>query len=175
MTYSHLHIAAAAFSIILCSCVNDTEPRSVISAGDRVPEFSVTMADGSVVRSPSSLSGKVSVIAFFSTSCSDCQAQLPELQKAYDRSEDVGFILIARQETKESIEAYWLENSLSLPYSPQSDRSIYNMFAISGIPRVYVVDPSLTIAAQFGPEGVSADTLCNIISTLTDSSYLNNP
>lgn len=175
MVYLRHSIAAAAFALTLGSCVADREPESFVGVGDRLPSFTVTMDDGTVLESPSSLEGKVAVIAFFNTSCSDCRAELPELQEVYEQSDDAVFVLIAREEDAAPIEAYWTANDLTLPYSAQPDRSIYNVFAASGIPRVYVTDRSLTVAAQFGPEGVTASELSALISTLSDSSHLNNP
>ena len=46
-------------------------------------------------------------------------------------------VAIAREETEESIQAFWEAHGLSIPYSPQSDRRVYNLFAIITIPRVY--------------------------------------
>ena len=37
----------------------------------------------------------------------------------------------------ESVAAYWKEQGLSIPYSAQTDRRIYNLFASSIIPRTY--------------------------------------
>lgn len=175
MVYFRQPTVCAAVALLLGSCVSDREPESFVVAGDRLPSFTVTMNDGSVVESPSSLEGKVSVIAFFSTTCPDCRAELPELQAAYEQSDEAVFVLIAREEDAASIEAYWHDNGLTLPYSAQPDRAIYNVFAASGIPRVYIADRSLTVAAQYGPEGVSAGELSALISTLGDSSHLNNP
>ena len=80
------------------------------------------------------------VIIFFNTGCKDCQRELPELNAYYLRHRDEpGFrmVAIAREESEESISAYWLEHGLSIPYSPQTDRRIYNLFATSIIPRIY--------------------------------------
>lgn len=175
MVYFRQPTVCAALALLLGSCVSDREPESFVVAGDRLPSFTVTMNDGSVVESPSSLEGKISVIAFFSTTCSDCRAELPELQAAYEQSDEAVFVLIAREEDAASIEAYWHDNGLTLPYSAQPDRAIYNVFAASGIPRVYIADRSLTVAAQYGPEGVPARELTDLISALSDSSHLNNP
>lgn len=38
------------------------------------------------------------------------------------------------------IERYWQSKSFSMTYSPQADRSIYNLFATSLIPRIYICD-----------------------------------
>ena len=44
---------------------------------------------------------------------------------------------ISREEDEASVAAFWADNGLQMPYSAQTDRSIYNLFATSIIPRIY--------------------------------------
>lgn len=131
------------------ACIKD-EPEDVwsLQVGDKVPDFSVTLNDGRIVTTES-LKGKYSVIIFFNTTCVDCRRELPELQKEYERNlaEDkcVEYICISREEDAASVEAFWQGNALTMPYSVQTGRSIYNLFASSGIPRIYYISPSLII------------------------------
>lgn len=112
-----------------------------IKLDDSLPAFSVEVTDGDVhsVFSSWQISGPT-VIVFFNTGCSDCQRELPRLNDYYlaHRFDD-GFrmVAIAREESEESIVAFWQLKGLSIPYSPQPDRRIYNLFASLTIPRVY--------------------------------------
>ena len=135
---------------MLAGCVVDESgdeggDTDLIRVGDRLPSFSVEVVDGADHYSFSSdaLIGRA-VIVFFNTGCSDCQRELPVLNDYYlqHRSEP-GFqmVAIAREETEESIQAFWQSHSLSIPYSPQSDRRVYNLFATATIPRVYFCSP----------------------------------
>lgn len=146
---------SAMTAFFVCSCINDSdEPAWSLSVGDVLPVFSVLTSEGQTV-STENLRGHWGVIVFFNTSCSDCRRELPELQKAYvqlkDRK-DVVFACIAREEDAESIAAYWMDNALTMPRSAQPNRSVYNLFANSGIPRTYVINPSGYISATFAPE-----------------------
>lgn len=148
-------------AMILCvmaafaSCVNDdVEENTGIGPGDAVPAFSVTLDDGSVF-SDASARGKVAVIEFFNTTCPDCRQSLPKLQQVYGSFEadpEVIIVAIAREEETDAIKAFWQENGLTVPYSPQPDRRVYNLFATVGIPRIFVVSPSGTVTAAYGPE-----------------------
>ncbi|MDE6537066.1 MAG: TlpA family protein disulfide reductase [Muribaculaceae bacterium] len=147
------HFCAILLIVLLQSCVTEDEPSgATIKPGDACPDFDITLNDGTLV-STEDLRGHISIIAFFNTSCRDCQMELPELQKVYDyirvNNPEVKLICISREETAYSIERYWKENSLTLPYSAQPDRTIYNKFASTGIPRIYIFDPSLTLIAYF--------------------------
>jgi len=113
----------------------------LVGVGDRLPSFSVEVVDSTVryTFSSGALTGST-VIVFFNTSCSDCQRELPVLNDYYLRHRsDPGFqmVAIAREETEESIQAFWQSHGLSIPYSPQSDRRVYLLFATATIPRVY--------------------------------------
>lgn len=137
------------FLLLASSCVTEDEPASAsLQPGDKCPSFSIEMNTGSVISSES-LKGKKSLIVFFNTSCGDCQKELPEIQKVYDyiQSQDlpVNLICISRAESAESIEKYWTSNGLTLPYSAQKDKAVYNLFASSVIPRTYLLSPDLTI------------------------------
>ena len=120
----------------------DPDTSSIVRVGDLLPDFSVEVTDGlaRTLFNSRTLEGKT-VIIFFHTGCSDCQRELPELNDYYLRHrQEAGFrmVAIAREESEESIAAYWQQHNLSIPYSPQADRHIYNLFATQYIPRVYV-------------------------------------
>ena len=137
-----------ALSVASCSSVVDDEDdaKEYVKVGDHVPLFSVetVLADGSTALfSTAQLTGET-VIVLFHTSCGDCQRELPRLNDYYlqHRSEP-GFqmVAISREEGAESIAAFWQAQNLSIPYSAQADRHIYNLFASSVIPRVYFCSP----------------------------------
>lgn len=127
-----------------CSAVSDDdEVEERITVGDQVPTFTVDMvADGEVTTfSTHHLTGET-VIVFFHTSCPDCQRELPVLNDYYlQHREEPGFqmVAISRAEGAETVAPFWEKHSLQMPYSAQEDRHIYDLFASSVIPRVYVV------------------------------------
>ena len=47
-------------------------------------------------------------------------------------------MLISREDPFESVSTYWSENNLTMPYSAQSDRKIYELFAKTRVPRIYI-------------------------------------
>ena len=132
---------------MLIGCVvdehdEDADKEDLVKVGDRLPSFSVDVIDGdsTYVFSSDRLTGPT-VIVFFHTGCSDCQRELPELNDYYLRHRsDPGFqmVAIAREESVSEIAAFWQEKGLVIPYSPQDDRRIYNLFAFVTIPRVYI-------------------------------------
>lgn len=149
--------------IAATGCISDPVPDYgdgdgwKVAVGDTLPKFEVILNDGRRV-TPETLRGDTAVICFFNTDCPDCRRELPLLQQAYDkrnpriesdRSEQsdkpdkpgITFICIARNEEAPEIQRYWEEHGLTIPYSAQSDDSVFLLFAGWGIPRIITVAP----------------------------------
>ena len=126
-------------SFLIPSCIKDKETGADLKVGDILPEFTVTMNDGSTVGAEQ-LKGGIACITFFSTACPDCRQTLPQVQKVYDEfaRQGVAFAVISREDGAGSVAEYWTAEGLTMPYSAQENREIYELFAASRIPRVYV-------------------------------------
>ena len=125
--------------LLLLSCIKEGKSGNDLEIGDGLPDFEVIMNDGAVI-SDDVLKNHVSVVMFFHTSCPDCQQALPRMQQIYDEyaPKDVLFALISREEGSDEIEAYFDEKGLNMPYSAQNDRKVYEKFAQTRIPRIYI-------------------------------------
>lgn len=139
--------------VVLSSCSLGGEDAirhsdSLIHVGDSLPEFTIRMSDGTVLMT-SDLYGKPSLLVFFSTTCPDCQHELPGLNERYERhGQDTVFVGIACDQSDEEVADYWTACDFHLPYSAQPDRSVYSLFAKRGIPRVYISDPRGVVCAS---------------------------
>lgn len=158
-------LAAIIFAGALTACIyEEDEPEYSLATGEPLPDFSVTLLNGEVF-STARLSGSGTanlLIVFFNTDCSDCRHDLPLVQELYDEiladetlARNTRLICIAREEDATSIRNYWEANNLTLLASPQPDRTIYNLFASTGIPRLYLAqpssDPAFIITAAYAP------------------------
>lgn len=132
-----LHILLFVFA--LSSCIKEQQKGADLGVGDKIPDFTVTMSDGTQVTGALLRKG-VSVIVFFTTQCPDCQETLPHIQQIYNEYAEKGvrFALISREDSQTNISAYWEKNSLTMPYSAQEDRTIYELFAKTRVPRIYL-------------------------------------
>lgn len=145
------------------SCIKDKYEEG-LEVGDALPEFTIKISDGSVANVPEDLQGSISCIVFFNTECPDCQEELPVVQKFYDARPDIKVLLVSRDEEEKSITKYWADNSLTMPFSAQTDRKIYNLFAKSSIPRIYLSDSNCRIKFIF------TDATLPSLSMLLDAS-----
>lgn len=134
-----IYVLAAAFA--LSGCIKEEHTAADLQVGDTLPDFRVEMSDATTV-TDDMLKETVSVVMFFHTSCPDCQQVLPQMQKVYDEysSKSIQIVLISREETAETIEAFWKEKGLKMPYSAQNNRIVYETFAQDRIPRVYICE-----------------------------------
>lgn len=154
--------------MVFSACISDDDPpeRTSLGVGDTLPTFQVVMNDGTTVRT-SDLLGDVSVVVLFSVDCGDCRVELPEVQRLWDWQLGVPIVLIARENTKEQIEAFWQQAQLTMSYSPQADRSVYSLFATSRVPRIYVSDAQGVIRFSHTDEAMpSAEQLAEEINSL---------
>ncbi|MDE5773826.1 MAG: TlpA family protein disulfide reductase [Muribaculaceae bacterium] len=140
-----LYIIFMLLLLPLSSCITEGDTGSdPVSVGMTVPPFEVTTLDGEIFSTRVPLKGTTYII-FFNTGCIDCRRELPLLQEQYVASltlpaaERPRYICISREEGAEEVSRYWSENDLTLPVAACPDRSIYDLFATSGIPRIYTV------------------------------------
>lgn len=137
--------------IASCSIMDDDEVKTsddIVNVGSQLPTFTVIMHGGTVL-SNDSLRGKPSLIVFFSTTCPDCQRELPLLNGRYlAHGSDTTFVAISREQTDGVVAAYWKEHGMSMPFSAQPDRKVYSLFAKKGIPRIYISDADCRVVFQ---------------------------
>lgn len=126
---------------LVTSCIFEKPDREDLEVGDLVPDFSVTMNDGTVITGEM-LRESPSCIVFFHTSCPDCQKVLPLINQLYEKYSQAGvmFALISREEAGDTVSAFWKKKAFTMPYSAQSTREIYNLFAQTRVPRIYICE-----------------------------------
>ena len=135
--------------LLLAGCRGSNPEGLEVKPGDPLPIFVLEMEDGSVLTS-SSLKGSPSLLVFFHTSCSDCQRTLPVVQQAYEHfGETVRFVAVSRAQSKEEVSSWWHNNGITIPYSAQQDSKVYELFALSRIPRIYVSGSDGIVQACF--------------------------
>lgn len=125
--------------LIISACIKEEPDGADLKVGDMLPDFEAVMNNGTVVTDDDLMEG-ISVVMFFHTSCPDCQKALPVMQRIYDEyiENGVSFAIISREDVRQDIEFYWNREGLKMPFSAQEDRELYEKFASTRIPRIYI-------------------------------------
>jgi len=135
-----------SLAMMCLSCIKEddssAEVINYVEVGDLVPDFSVSDGIGNTFSS-SFFVGKRSLLVLFSTTCGDCQRELPKVNKIWEELRDDPFyrvITIAREQNKEITDMYWNDEDFTMPKYLDPDRSVFSLFASSTIPRLYIIN-----------------------------------
>lgn len=149
-------INIALSMLLLVGCDNSIleesptyEQSSLVVVGDKAPSFAATLIDGGRV-SLSDYRGALLMLVLFSHTCPDCQMLLDDIQGRIEDDVQLPTILaIGRDATSEELLAYRSEHGYSLPMASDASRSIFNLYATTYVPRVYLIDSEGFIVKMF--------------------------
>ena len=72
------------------------------------------------------------------------------VQKAYERyAGQIRFVAISRAQNADEIKSWWKEFGITIPFSPQKDQQVYQLFASSRIPRVYICNSKGIVVSSY--------------------------
>ncbi len=142
---------AAAAALLLTACIGEdtatAERTTIVSVGEKAPDFTAEMLDGSDV-TISELRGRVVLLTFWSPECSMCRAEMAVVQeRVIDRLDGCEFtyLPVSRGMSRETVEQFCRQNGYGFPVGLDPDRSIYNMYATRYVPRSFLIDRDGTI------------------------------
>ncbi|MCY4780997.1 TlpA disulfide reductase family protein [Sphingobacterium sp. UT-1RO-CII-1] len=120
-----------------------------VELGDTVPQFIVESKEGEKVNSDN-FQGKVVLLNFFATWCPPCRQELPRLQKEiwdkWGKRVDFDVLVLAREEGWEKLDPFAEKFKYTFPFYSDLNRSVFSLFADSGIPRNVLVGKDGQIA-----------------------------
>ena len=172
--FSKAYIALAAILLLAVSpsvaqAQNQAEEianTTIVKKGDKAPDFTVEMVDGSSVQL-SKLKGKVVLINFWATWCPPCREELKHVQKELiDRfkGKDFVFLPISRGEKKDVVEAFRKKMNYTFPMGLDPKQSIYKLYASNYIPRNFLVGKDGKII--YLSVGYTPEEFAEMISTI---------
>ena len=111
----------------------------LVTAGQSMPLKQVTTVDGTLIRLDEI--GKKKLLVLFATWCSDSQRAMKALnQSPLLEDNQITLVAIAREQSVAEITKWKTEQNMRIAMVADTDRSIYRLFANSGIPRFILVD-----------------------------------
>jgi peroxiredoxin len=134
-------LLAASLTLPAVTAEDDLAKTTLTKVGDLAPAFA-----GSAITGESfaldRLRGKVVVLSLFATWCGPCNAELPHVEKElWQAFHGRGLVVlaIAREEGADKLRPFAAKLGLTFPLLPDQERKIFNLFATSYIPRLYVI------------------------------------
>ena len=144
------------WAIIAFGCSQTSSLPENVVVGEKLPEFTLTMLDGSEMQS-SSLEGQIVVLNFWATWCQNCIGEIPELKELSSESQ-AKVIGIALDEDGVQVVKPFIEKRQINYTILIGDQEIFQRFNGVGIPYTLVVDRSQRIVKIYRG-AVSKETL----------------
>ncbi|MGX1902052.1 peroxiredoxin family protein [Thermolongibacillus altinsuensis] len=122
--------------------------------GMKAPDFALQTLDGQTLRL-SDLHGKPVIVNFWATWCPPCRAEMPDMQKFYEKyhkkMEIVAVNLMVR-DSREKVDAFIKEYGLTFPVVLDTKGAAMKQYEIQPIPTSFIIDKDGIIRDKFvGP------------------------
>lgn len=116
---------------------------SKLKIGDKVPDFEFVDLDGKLINF-NEFKGKYVLINFFASWCAPCIKEMPlienEIWKSLKNSNQFIILSFGRGHSNEEIKKFILEKGYTFPIFSDQNKKIFDIFALSFIPRNYIID-----------------------------------
>ena len=126
----------------------DIKAREIQKLGSIVPNIQLPLISGETRMLQSFFDGKRGgVVAFWSCVCSHCERYDSYFNQFREKHPELGFVAIASRsgETLEEIREAAADRRLTFPILHSADASAAARFFAQQTPRVYLIDPALTL------------------------------
>jgi len=118
------------------------------------PEFSAENMEGKQI-SLSSLKGKVILLNLWATWCPPCRAEMPSMERLYQKLKNKNFTILAistptpPKETREKIVSYINDNKYTFPVLIDDSQEISYQYGSGSIPTSWIIDADGKVLARF--------------------------
>ncbi len=146
MTHSTVSSLAAIVLAALCALPVGADPGArlldPIPDKPEAPGFELQGADGEIYRL-ADLQGRPVIVNFWATWCPPCRAEMPAMERAWERLKDQEVMLVAVNvgESAEEIKAFAEQVQVSFPLPMDTDMEVTQSWPMTGLPTTFVVDP----------------------------------
>lgn len=134
--------------------------------GGTVTDFSLgSLAGGSIALSD--FAGEVVIMNFWATWCPPCRAEMPGLNRFYEKHRDAGLVILAinEEESAETVRPFIQTNNFSFPVLLDIEGRVAQQYSTRSFPTTFIVDRDGVIQhVQTGE--ITEDELARIVLPL---------
>lgn len=153
----------------------ETTPEEGYQLGNKMPDFTAHLDDGTEVTLYGLLKDKKAVlINFWASWCGPCKNEFPFMQQAYsEMSDDIGIIALSTEASDTFEVIADLKKELSISSIPMGldDGQLYNQFGFDAIPASIMVDRNGVICFMEVGSIPSKDHFIRLFSVFTEDGY----
>ena len=165
-------VIAALVLVLLLAFRRDPHDIRTGTVGKPAAAFTLQKLDGSGALRSDDTKGKITVVNFFASWCVPCKEENPALVRVYERyraSDDVVFVGVLYQDSRDSGLAYVKDNGVVWPTASDDDGRVAFAYGVFGIPETYFIDADGVIRGRhIGP--IDESTLVTAIDCLRSKS-----
>ena len=140
---------------------------AALRIGGTLPSTVIPGIEGSPVRIPEAVRGKVAVLHFWQIGCSSCKLEMPAMDRLYKRYRDKGLAVFAVNvgQKKETVKGFAAELGVSYPILIDAEGKNAAVYGITDVPRTYILDRGGIVRYRiFG--GAAPETLNRLVLSL---------
>jgi len=139
-----------------------------VAGNPDAPDFNLEDQDGNFLKM-SDFKGKVVIVNFWATWCPPCRKEMPSMQRAWEKLEQEGIVMLAINvgEDSDQIFAFTAEYPVEFPLLMDRDSSVVKQWKVRGLPTTYIINPAGKIVYQaIGDREWDSDEIMNQIRKL---------
>ncbi len=135
-----MRFVITVLSIFIVTLLSCSEKSAYLVKGDAVPDIEFLAVDGETLTF-NEYKGKTILIHFWADWCSECRAEFPKLEQAYQKYKKDGFEILAVNvaQSKSHVQSFKDEFGLNFPMLMDENSSVAKKFGIRGLPTNYFI------------------------------------
>lgn len=135
--------------------------------GSALPSFTLSGVNGTLIKIPESVKGKVVILHFWRIGCSSCRLEMPAMDGLYRQYKKKGLEVLAINvgQKSESVRAFVNELKVSYPILVDPDAKGSAVYGVTDVPRTYVIDRGGMVRYRI-IGGAAPETLKKLILSL---------
>lgn len=153
-----LRLAAQVLGLLLVATMVaytalDPADAKSVRKDQAAPDFQLTDLEGNTVNL-SDYRGKTVLMNFWATWCRVCQAEMPHVEKLYQKYKDRDVVILSvnatsQEKNTQRVESYVDEQGLSFPVVLDEEGAVLKQYKVTAYPTTYIIDPSGVIQDRY--------------------------